>query len=76
MVMPCMASICEAMLETAGAGATKPSFRDPAFAGSSGAPDHWLLQNEERSWSLKAKRLVLSGTLLAHPRSLEDVGLG
>ena len=33
--------------------------------------DHWLLENEDRTWSLRAKRLVLSGTLLAHPRSLK-----
>ena len=31
---------------------------------------HWLLESEDRTWSLRAKRLVLSGTLLAHPRSL------
>jgi hypothetical protein len=24
--------------------------------------DHWLLENEDRAWSLRAKRLVLSGT--------------
>ena len=68
--MPCMASICEAMLETAPPARLSRHF-ETRVRWLERRTDHWLLQNEERSWSLKAKRLVLSGTLLAHPRSLK-----
>ena len=68
--IPCMASICEALLDAAGSVQLSRQF-ETRVRWLERRQDHWLLQNEDRSWRLKAKRLVLSGTLLAHPRSLK-----
>ena len=32
--------------------------------------DHWCVVQDDSDWQLRARRLVLSGSLLAHPRSL------
>ena len=68
--VPCMASICEALLNGAGSVQLNCQF-ETRVRWLERRKDHWLLENEDRSWSLRAKRLVLSGTLLAHPRSLK-----
>ncbi|WP_392346604.1 NAD(P)-binding protein [Parasynechococcus sp.] len=68
--IPCMASICEALLDAAGSVQLSPQF-ETRVRWLERRQDHWLLENEDRTWSLRAKRLVLSGTLLAHPRSLK-----
>ena len=68
--VPSMASICEALLDTAGTARLSRQF-ETRVRWLERRRDHWLLENEDRSWSLRAKRLVLSGTLLAHPRSLK-----
>ena len=68
--VPSMASICEALLDTA--GSMKPSLQfETRVRWLERRGDLWQLENEDRTWSLRAKRLVLSGTLLAHPRSLK-----
>ncbi|MBL6741324.1 MAG: NAD(P)-binding protein [Synechococcus sp. BS301-5m-G53] len=77
--IPCMASICEALIDGAGSVQLSRQF-ETRVRWLERRQDHWLIENEDRSWSLKAKRLVLSGALLAHPRSLkmlawEDVPL-
>ena len=65
-----MASICEALIDSAGSLPLNRQF-ETRVRWLERQSDHWLLQNEDRSWSLKARRLVLSGSLLAHPRSLK-----
>ena len=65
--VPCMASICEQLLPM-----------DPGLKTQFGTRVRWLdhrdglwwLADENRGWSISARRLVLSGSLLAHPRSL------
>ena len=71
---PTMASVCEALLEQG------PVRHQSVFAcrlrwleRSSG---RWLLANAERTELFAAKRLVLTGTLLAHPRSLAMLAWG
>ena len=68
--IPCMASICEALLDGAESLQLSCQF-ETRVRWLKRCNDHWLLENEDRSWSLRAQRLVLSGTLLAHPRSLK-----
>tara|TARA_B100002051_G_scaffold250775_1_gene262451 strand:+ start:255 stop:1406 length:1152 start_codon:yes stop_codon:yes gene_type:complete len=68
--IPSMASICEALLDTAGSAQLNRQF-ETRVRWLERRRDHWLLENEDRNWNLRAKRLVLSGTLLAHPRSLK-----
>lgn len=36
--------------------------------------NQWILADQNRQWTLQAKALVLSGNLLAHPRSLKMLG--
>ena len=67
---PCMARICEALIESVGSAQLSRQF-ETRVRWLERRNDHWLLENEDRSWSLRARRLVLSGTLLAHPRSLK-----
>ena len=62
--VPCMASICEALIDGAGSRPLSRQF-ETRVRWLERQSDHWLLENEDRSWSLKAKRLVLSGSLLA-----------
>ena len=66
---PCMASLCEHLLEQAGSEQLALhwqrrvrwlDFRD----------DEWTLSDQDRTWQLRSDSLVLSGNLLAHPRSL------
>ena len=68
--LPCMARICEALIESVGSAQLSRQF-ETRVRWLEHRHDHWLLENEDRSWSLRARRLVLSGTLLAHPRSLK-----
>ena len=68
--VPSMASICEALLDAAGSAQLSCKF-ETRVRWLERRQDHWLLENEDRTWSLRAKHLVLSGTLLAHPRSLK-----
>lgn len=68
--VPCMASICEALLDAASSVQLSRQFKT-RVRWLERRQDHWLLENEERSWSIRAQCLVLSGTLLAHPRSLK-----
>ena len=68
--LPCMARICEALIESVGSAQLSRQF-ETRVRWLERRHDHWLLENEDRSWSLRARRLVLSGTLLAHPRSLK-----
>ena len=67
--LPSMASICEALLDAADSVQLSRQF-ETRVRWLERRQGHWLLENEDRTWSLRAKRLVLSGTLLAHPRSL------
>ena len=65
---PTMASVCEALL-----GDTNDDVR--TFFGRrirwlKRVGSHWILSESSRHWTLKARRLVLSGSLLAHQRSL------
>ena len=68
--VPSMASICEALLDAADSVELSRQF-ETRVRWLERRQGHWLLENEDRTWSLRAKRLVLSGTLLAHPRSLK-----
>ena len=68
--VPCMARICEELLDGVGSAQVSRHF-ETRVRWLERRNDHWLLENEDRSWSLKAQKLVLSGTLLAHPRSLK-----
>ena len=68
--LPSMASICEALLDAADSVELSRQF-ETRVRWLERRQGHWLLENEDRTWSLRAKRLVLSGTLLAHPRSLK-----
>ena len=70
---PCMARICEALIESGGSAQLSRQF-ETRVRWLERRHDYWLLENEDRSWSLRAQRLVLSGTLLAHPRSLKMLG--
>ena len=67
--VPCMASICEALLERAASAQLTTHFgtRVRWLDHDNGS---WHLADEQRTWKLTANRLVLSGSLLAHPRSL------
>ncbi len=68
--LPCMARICEALIESGESAQLSRQF-GTRVRWLERRNDYWLLENEDRSWSLRARRLVLSGTLLAHPRSLK-----
>ena len=68
--LPCMARICEALIESVESAQLSRQF-ETRVRWLERRHDYWLLENEDRSWSLRAQRLVLSGTLLAHPRSLK-----
>ena len=71
---PTMASVCEALLAQA------PGQHQSAFGCRLRWLEHcsgrWLLANAERTEVFAAKRLVLTGTLLAHPRSLAMLAWG
>ena len=65
---PVMASVCEALL--ARSSNDLASHFGTRVRWLKRTPDHWMLSDESKGWQLQAKRLVLSGNLLAHPRSL------
>ena len=65
---PVMASVCEGLLgQSSSKLESHFSTRVRWLKRPSG---HWMLSDQSEGWQLKAKRLVLSGNLLAHPRSL------
>ena len=68
--LPSMASICEELLVAADSVQLSRQF-ETRVRWLERRQDLWMLEDEDRTWSLRAKRLVLSGTLLAHPRSLK-----
>ena len=65
---PFMASICEALLAMGEGASTQHFGRRIRTLQRDG--NHWCLSEEGSDWQLRASRLVLSGSLLAHPRSL------
>jgi len=65
---PFMASICEALLAMDEGASTQHFGRRIRTLQRNG--NHWCLSEEGSNWQLRASRLVLSGSLLAHPRSL------
>ncbi|MGB1022790.1 MAG: NAD(P)-binding protein [Synechococcus sp.] len=65
---PFMASICEALLAMGEGASTQHFGRRIRTLQRDG--NHWCLSEEGSDWQLRASRLVLSGNLLAHPRSL------
>ena len=65
---PVMASVCEGLL---GQSSSKlESHFNTRVRWLNRTAEHWTLCDQSEDWQLKAKRLVLSGNLLAHPRSL------
>ena len=67
--VPCMASICDALLERAASAQLSTHF-GTRVRWLTHEDGYWRLVNEQGTWELTARRLVLSGSLLAHPRSL------
>ena len=65
---PVMASLCEGLLERSSSNLMTHFGRRVRWLQRS--PDQWLLSDQSEGWQLQAKRLVMSGNLLAHPRSL------
>ena len=65
---PFMASICDGLLAIDEGASTQHFGRRIRTLQRDG--NHWCLCNESSDWQLRASRLVLSGSLLAHPRSL------
>ncbi len=65
---PTMASVCEGLLEQAAPHLQQVYGCRIRWLGKTS--EGWELKGEEGAVVLKTKRLVLSGTLLAHPRSL------
>ena len=65
---PCMASVCEAFLAMDAGPSTQHFGRRIRTLQRVGT--HWCLCDEGSDWQLRGSHLVLSGSLLAHPRSL------
>ena len=66
---PCMASLCEHLLKQA--GAEQLAFHwQRRVRWLSRRDGQWTLSDQDNAWQLKGRNLVLSGNLLAHPRSL------
>ena len=65
---PCMASVCEAFLAMDTGPSTQHFGRRIRTLQRVGT--HWCLCDEGSDWQLRGSHLVLSGSLLAHPRSL------
>ena len=65
---PTMATVCQRLLEQASPTLEKHFGRRVRWLRWDN--DHWLMSDETESWTLQARCLVLSGNLLAHPRSL------
>lgn len=66
---PCMSSLCEGLLKQAGPDGLTLHWQHRVrwITRSEGT---WCLADQDRTWQLRGQRLVLSGNLLAHPRSL------
>ncbi len=69
---PAMASVCEGLLALA--GEQLECHFGERVRWLHRLENDWLLANESRQWTLRARLLVLSGTLLAHPRSQSLLG--
>ena len=65
---PFMASVCEAFLAMGEGALTQHFGRRVRTLQRDG--DHWCVFQEGSEWQLRGGSLVLSGSLLAHPRSL------
>jgi predicted NAD/FAD-dependent oxidoreductase len=65
---PVMASVCEGLLKQS--SNKLESHFGTRVRWLKRTPEHWVLSDQSEGWQLQAKRLVLSGNLLAHPRSL------
>lgn len=66
---PCMASICEQLLRQAEDSKLEQIFQQRIrWIDRHGGI--WTVANQDRSFQLSGRTLVLSGSLLAHPRSL------
>ena len=65
---PFMASLCEALLAMNDGALSQHFGRRVRTLQRDG--DHWCVVQEGSDWQLRGRRLVLSGSLLAHPRSL------
>lgn len=65
---PFMASVCEAFLAMGEGALTQHFGRRVRTLQRDG--DHWCVFQEGSDWQLRGGSLVLSGSLLAHPRSL------
>ena len=65
---PTMAHLCEGLLDQASPNLERNFGFRVRWLQHSGT--HWLLMDETRQTALEARILVMSGTLLAHPRSL------
>ena len=66
---PCMAALCEQMLDQAGPAQLEKHWQR-RVRWLSRDQGQWSLSDQENNWQLQGSRLVLSGNLLAHPRSL------
>ena len=67
--MPCMASLCEQLLEQAGPKQLALHWQR-RVRWLSRRDGLWTLSDQDNTWQLRGRSLVLSGNLLAHPRSL------
>jgi len=65
---PTMAHLCEALLDQANPNLSRNFGVRVRWLQHSG--NHWLLMDETGETAVEARILVMSGTLLAHPRSL------
>ena len=66
---PCMASLCEHLLEQAGFEQLDLHWQR-RVRWLDRRDGEWTLSDQDRTWQLRGDSLVLSGNLLAHPRSL------
>ncbi len=69
---PSMASLCEALLAMDEGHSTQHFGR--RIRTLQRIRTHWCLCEEGSDWQLRGTRMVLSGSLLAHPRSLAMLG--
>ena len=67
--LPCMAALSEQLLELGGLE-TFDQHWQCRVRWLQRSQETWTLANSDRSWQLSGRRIVFSGNLLAHPRSL------
>ncbi|WP_413440585.1 NAD(P)-binding protein [Synechococcus sp. MIT S1220] len=63
---PSMASVCEGLLKMA--DPLLQTYYNKRICWLERDRNHWHLSTDDKAWTLAARRLVLSGNLLAHPR--------